>query len=264
MSRLRAVLCCLFAATAAAQGPLQIEREEDRAERAAIAAALRVMRCDVVVQQADVRELAAHLRLLAGGRAFFLASPRLLARAATPGVVPPVTLALRKVTLLDALGVLVRTTELRFVVGSGVVFLEHREDVHELTSLRLYDLRAAVATVRDFPGPRLDIPTSEPPPPEPEAEPRTICGFTADGLVELIKAHVTPEQWSTPGGPSLSQHRGILIIRHTESGHRAVQELLHGVGVVGRPLSLGTATAAAPAPESRPVRDTPASRGKAP
>ena len=52
-------------------------------------------------------------------------------------------------------------------------------------------------------------------------------------LVDMIRTHVLPDSWDSGQG-SITAMQGVLAVRHTESGHRKVRDLLVKFGAIPR------------------------------
>jgi hypothetical protein len=156
-----------------------------------------------------------------------------------------VSLELQRASLWTAMSVVQQQLGLRFVYRSGVVFLVPPDGIKPLTYVRVYDLRPQTAPLRNFPGPRLELPgdgDDRPMFPEEEEPTTTVSGFTADGIEALMREHVRPEAWDDTA--SLTNSNGLFVIRQTPQGHREVVALLIELGlwapprvVVRRPAS---------------------------
>lgn len=223
-------LCGVLAASAAAQSKdvLALERREDRRERDRLLRRLcRLRLAEVSLEDATPRELARYLARAAGGSTSFV--------VATERELPRVTLRLRRVTMAQLLAVLQDVAGVRFSFFAGVVKIVHPQELRELTSLRVYDLRAAVAPVPSRRPPRLGLGREEVDAgAEEETEATTVSGLTLDRIADLVRSHAAPDSWDR-SGISLTATNGLLLVRQTESGHRAVARVLAALGAISRP-----------------------------
>ena len=122
---------------------------------------------------------------------------------------------------------------MRFVFRHGVVFLTKPDGIEPLTCLRIYDLRAACMPLKSFPGPDLRLRTpgdDRPLFPEEAVSETTLSGFTADGIESLLRETVRPESWAAKR-VSMSNHRGLFLIRQTPQVHREIETLLVRMGL---------------------------------
>lgn len=157
--------------------------------------------------------------------------------------VPLITLNLTKVRVASVLGVVSDVTSLAFVYRAGVVMVKPQADVKEETFLRLYDVRAAVQPLTNFPAPEIGNlrPSGyEPDEPEVEESTGTLSGFDTDQLAEMVRNNVLPDTWDTEGR-SVQATNGVLIVRQTAGGHLAVQRVLAQLGVFSGPFGVGRA-----------------------
>jgi hypothetical protein len=196
----------------------------------------------------ETKELCRYLSTVAGDKVTFL----FLDRGATMKVAP-IELELKAVNLLQVMSAVQMQTGLRFVYRDGVVFLTPKEQMTPAMSVRIYDLRGAVTPLHNFPGPRLGLrsPSEEAGPlyPPEEESGNTVCGFTAEQIEELIKKHVTPELWGDKA--TLSNQKGMFIVRTTLAGHRAIAVLLDELGVMELPRTVSERVRPVPPRRSR-------------
>jgi type II secretory pathway component HofQ len=75
-----------------------------------------------------------------------------------------VRLTVREVTAKSALRLLLQPTGLGAGFEHGVVVIRNREALASATTFRIYDIRAALRKLQDFPGPRLGRGLQGPPP----------------------------------------------------------------------------------------------------
>ena len=208
-----------------------VERAADVRGRDAASALLRSVRTDWQLRAITPKDLCRLLTTATNDKVAFLAAAK--GDAATASL----DLEVKSATPLLVMAVVQHSTGLRFVWRSGVVFLVAKEEVHPLVLLVLYDLRAQCAPLKNFPGPRLGLVpggTEAVFPPE-EDSGTTVSGFTAELIERLIKEDVTPEAWGNEG-VSLTNHNGLLLVRHTLQGHREIARLLDQLGLVPLPI----------------------------
>jgi hypothetical protein len=247
----------VFALAAAALPPaasaqddeiLLIEREVDRSGRDRLLAKLRPVRVTLRADELPARELARHLSAAAGELATFVPF--------TKGEIadmPALTTDVGELAFPQALAVITRLTTLRFVFRAGLVLVKQNDEVDELLILRIYDVSAAVAPLRDRPGPRLGL---EPPGVETTEEEegesgKTLSGFTIEKIEDLVRTHVAPDSWDD-GRATLRSMNGTLWVRQTDANQRRVAELLATLGVIPPAV-----------PAARPRRATPPAPSRA-
>jgi hypothetical protein len=146
-------------------------------------------------------------------------------------LVEPVSLRLERARLLDVMSILRKTTPIRWVYGNGVIWAKHESQVQEETFMRVYDLRMALARVRDFPGPRMGLGRSDYEEREPVGEGRSVSGLDLDRIQELVLKHVEPDSWEREG-VTMSAGNRILIVHQTMRGHRKLQRFLRQLRVL--------------------------------
>lgn len=116
--------------------------------------------------------------------------------------------------------------EVAWTVKHGVVLVTTRSKVlQERLMTHSYDLRSLTTPLRDFPGPRLDIPPSGGLPAFEEEAEEPTARLTDDDLIELIRNNVDPETWEEEG-VSIRSIRGVLIVRHVPEVHLKIARLI--------------------------------------
>lgn len=222
----------LLAPGALAEHVLRTERVEDLRGRNRIEKKLAATEVDFTADAMTIREVVDWLRIASGEGVNYV--------VLVPDVeeVPRVTLALSDVRLTAVLGLVEELTGLAFVYRAGVIMVKPEADVKEQTYLRLYDVRAAVQPLTNFPAPEIGNlrPSGyEPDEPEVEESTGTLSGFDTDQLAELVRNNVLPDTWDTEGR-SVQATNGVLIVRQTAGGHAAVQRVLAQLGVWSGPF----------------------------
>lgn len=210
---------------------LLIERSADRAGRDRLVQTFRKLRMDLRGEDLTAAELAMRLRAATDAKVNFIVSSK-------KGAIelPTTTFDLRKHPMLSVMATVARATPLRFVYRAGLVQLKPSDEVRELTVLRMYDLTAATARLRDRPGPKLSlrVPDEEVPEAEPDDSGKTLSGFSIDRVQELLQAHVDAASWDRPG-VAMHAWNGVLIVRQTERNHAEIRALLREFGVIYAP-----------------------------
>jgi len=210
---------------------LSVERRADLRGRDALLQRWSKIRVDIERAEITADELASVLSDATGGMPFLY-----VRRKAETDAVPPFALSLRRVSVPSLMGIVADKTDLVFVYRRGTVLLVPEDQFKPLTYLQVYDVRAATMPLRSFPGPRLGLPVPDGenfPFPEEEETSNTPCGFTADQLEDALRSHVTPDAWDDKA--TLTQARGLFMIKHTPAGHRQVQKLLAQLGAISPP-----------------------------
>lgn len=215
-------------ATAQSRDVLALERLEDRPARDRLLRRLAEIRlARVSLEDATLREVARYLTAAAGRATSFV--------VAAAGELPRVTLQLRHVPLTRLLAVLRRAAGVRFAFFAGMVKIVPPEELRQATTLRVYDLRAAVASVPSYKAPKPGLSRREAwAETEEETDNSTASGFTLERIAEVVRTHAVPDSWDREG-VSLAAAGGLLLVRQTESGHRAVARVLAALGVISAP-----------------------------
>ncbi len=94
--------------------------------------------------------------------------------------------------------------------------------------LRMYDVRALVTPVADYPVESINLVPSggfgfgafD----EEEREPMPF--YELDAIVDMIRENVAPESWDELRSAGIEQKRGILMVRHTPAVHARIARLL--------------------------------------
>ena len=116
--------------------------------------------------------------------------------------------------------------EVGWMLKHGVVVITTRSKVLEGRLMtHSYDMRSLTTPLRDFPGPRLDIPPSGGLPAFEEEAEEPTPRMTGDDLIALIQNNVDPETWEEEG-VSIRSYNGVLIVRHVPEVHLKIARLL--------------------------------------
>lgn len=226
--------CLLSLAPLAAQADeiLLVERAIDRAGRDRLLRELRSKVMDLNAEDMTAKEFAIYMEIAADHKVNFI----VMARETAVEELPTISLSVSKLNLVSMMAIVARLTDLRFVYTSGVVLIKPKDEVREQRILRVYDLRAATAPLRDFPGPRLEIRTgrSEFEEFDEQDTGKTISGFNIDDIEQFVRQHVAPKSWDQEG-ISMSASRGVLLVRQSARNHAAIARFLITLGVIPAP-----------------------------
>ena len=210
------------------------ERREDARGRARVERKLAATRVDLTADEWTVQQFVDWLRIVSGeGVNYAVLVPDI-------DEVPRISLNLAKVRVTAAMNIVGDITGLAFVYRAGVVMVKPEAVVKEETYLRLYDVRAAVQPLTNFPAPEIgNIHPSgyEPEEPELEESEGTLSGFDTDQLAEMVRNNVLPDTWDTEGR-SIMATNGVLIVRQTARGQLEVQKVLAALGVYSGPFGV--------------------------
>ena len=224
-----AVLAGLLAAVLPAQREslLIVERKQDLAERNRLEAKLGKVKLDVKLREATPKIVADYLNRVVGDVTMFVVR----SHDGDRGEWAQVDLDLRGRNLRQALSIMQRLGPMRFVFRSGVVLIVHKDDVKELGILRVYDVRMAVAKIRNFRAPRIGLGFNSETEQEEEVEEsdNTLSGLTLDKIEELIRTLILPESWGEKA--SMSAQGGLLFVVQSVRGHEKIRGLLSQIGI---------------------------------
>ncbi len=239
--RLTQLLALALPALSAFAGPLAaqadeivlVERAADRAGRDRLLRSMSKLRVDLRGEDLPLEQVAKLFRAATNQKVNFAVMSKTVEAADRPKV----TIDLRGHPMVPAIGVVSKLTDWKFVYRSGLVQIKPKDEVQELAVLRLYNVTAAVAPLRDRPGPKLSLraPGEEEEVDEPEETDKTLSGFTIDKIQEFVQNQVDPDSWDRPG-VTLSEWNGVLMIRQTERNHAKIAKLLVKLGVMSAPL----------------------------
>lgn len=215
------------------EGVLVIERATDRAGRDRVAQLLRASPFRLQAEALPLGRLKRILTASTGDKVNFA-----VVTATPTDELPTVTIDLPPTTVWSGLSAIAATTGMRFVYRDGLVIIKPADEVREVRDLVVYNVRAAVAMIRDKPGPRLALraPGEEEPFLE-EPEPKPISGFTIDRIEQLVTEHVDPDSWEVEG-TTIRAWNGVLFIRQTPANHRRIRAFLATLGVMPAPVQV--------------------------
>jgi hypothetical protein len=145
---------------------------------------------------------------------------------AVEGADTMVSIVVKDVSARSALQLLLRPRDLSAVFENGAVVVRRGCIGAARVSLRVYDVRAMVVELTDFPGTELWTGrsllcfccciSSD--------EPKSI--LPPDFLVDLIKLHSGGPSWREDGRTSLTYREGLLYVNQTIRVHREIEALL--------------------------------------
>ncbi len=132
-----------------------------------------------------------------------------------------VTLKLTDVSVKSAIKLLLHPLGLVATIREDAIVVVPRSGVRRNVTLRVYDVRDLVFTLKDSPGPVVELKSEEPGiriPPFP-SEGRAC--FDENSTLEIVKSHI---EWAD--GTSVVFANGMLMVVQTRAGHEEVSELL--------------------------------------
>lgn len=140
-----------------------------------------------------------------------------------------VTLKVRDLTVKSCLKLMIQGRELTATWKDGAIVLLPSEDVQSNVEVRLYDVRAQLVKIQDFPGPRVELAA----PAGTSARPIVGGDFQFDKeppippetLVMLIKENTGDRTWDN-GSAHIELANGRLVVSQTPAIHREIERLL--------------------------------------
>lgn len=155
----------------------------------------------------------------------------LMPRAAEQAGDFKVRLKARDLTVKSTLKLILSGKNLAATYRDGALLILPQEDLQEAVVMEMYDVRAQLMSLQDFPGPRMELvspkqgsgPSSiltgiellEPqPPPVPP-----------DFLVELVKDNTGGRAWENKNA-TITLQNGLLLVSQTPGVHREIKALL--------------------------------------
>jgi len=141
-----------------------------------------------------------------------------------------VRLKVRDLTVKSALKLLLSPRGLSATWKDGAVVILPQEDLQEDVTLRMYDVRAQMVKLQDFPGPKVELVTPNGNSIGPMIgvdliEPRDPP-IAEDSLVDLIKENTGGRSWEGNTKTAISLANGMLVVSQSAAVHREIQALL--------------------------------------
>ena len=127
-----------------------------------------------------------------------------------------------------ALNIIGNVTGVRWKVENGVVKLVTPENSGGRRYLVHYEVRDIVQGVKSRPGPELKLksPGEEDFGAMEEDEEPMPTVVDAGKLVDLIRTNIEPDSWDDESGASVTEQRGVLLVRHSRDVHERVAAML--------------------------------------
>ena len=142
-----------------------------------------------------------------------------------------VTLRVKGLKLISILKFIVQPKGLAAVLKDGVLRITTKDSIKQNTYLKLYDVRAMLIKIPNFPGPKVELVT-----PGSGVGPLTGAQFTfdepSDGpvteefLVDMVTEMTGNDSWDENPNASVSLANGILVVTQTKAVHKEIQRLL--------------------------------------
>lgn len=141
-----------------------------------------------------------------------------------------VTLKVRDLTVKSALKLMLHGRDLTATYRDGAVVILPQEDLQSAVEIRMYDVRAQMVKIQDFPGPKVELAT--PGSNNGRAVVDTVFTFQEpvqvigpEFLVTLVKENTGGRSWEA-GSASLELLNGRLVVSQTPAVHREIEHFL--------------------------------------
>ena len=142
-----------------------------------------------------------------------------------------VRLKLREVSVKSCLSLMLRPHGLSATWREGAIVIMPRDEVRGNTSIQIYDIRALLLKLHDFPGPKVELvdPSDVGGPLVGSTfrldEPKTIL-VSEDVITDLVMSNTGGTSWDEDPNVSLVLANGYLIVSHSPAVHREISKLL--------------------------------------
>lgn len=217
MRPMAAILVILVAGAGAWAG----EGREDSVRK------LETMRVTVDFENAKLPEAIDYLRDVTGLNLV------LLPRAMEKDGESPIRLKVKDLSVKSVLKLLLASHGLTAAYRDGAIVVLPKEDLQEMTTMRLFDVRALQVKIQDFAGPQVEL-TS----PSSKKGPGIVTTFLEepttrlpdDFLVEMIKANTGAGTWDSNPKAALNLNNGTLVVTQTPSVLREIDQVLSLLG----------------------------------
>ncbi len=143
----------------------------------------------------------------------------------------PITLALKNMTLGNALKIMLDFVDLTYTFRHGVLWITSEEEAWRgRTILHIYDVRDLTMKIKNFPGIRIRLRGDDGGGgggPVWDEEDDVVEPTTADELQDIIPEICNRDSWDNNPEASIMTVMGMLIIRQTPEVHREITQLLN-------------------------------------
>jgi len=144
-----------------------------------------------------------------------------------------VDLTIDKLILKNALNLIMKQTELKYIFKENVIYITTAEAAVEKLILEIYNVSDIMATIPNFSGPDIRVLDPEElgpggaggPAPIPIGDEEEGEMWGIDELIELIQAATGDDAWAVDGA-MIEGHRGQLIVINTREVHKKVRTIL--------------------------------------
>lgn len=142
-----------------------------------------------------------------------------------------IRMKIRELTVKSTLKLMLASHGLTATWREGAVVILPQEDLVENTYLEMYDVRAQLMKLPDFPGPRVELVQ-----PGKGATTGPVVGIelfepkdppvAPEFLVDLIKMNVGGQSWDANKNANIQLTNGMLVVSQTGPVHREIKALL--------------------------------------
>jgi hypothetical protein len=187
------------------------------------------LRISVDFQDAKLDEALSYIRDVTGLNLV------LLPKAAEHAGDAPVRLKVKDLTVKSVLKLMLGSRDLAATWKDNAIIILPQADLQSSVTLQMYDIRAQLMELKDFPGPRMELVS-------PNATSPGMTGITVtmiddpkpplipeDVLVQLIKENTGGRSWDNDK-TAISVANGMLVVSQSPSVHREIQRLLGLLG----------------------------------
>ncbi len=129
-------------------------------------------------------------------------------------------------SVFQALNVISDVTGVHWRINNGMVQLVTKEFSGGKLYLSKYDVRDIVEGVPDRPAPEMKLQIGLEDEEFPEEDDPTPTIVDVGALTDLVRANIDPDSWDVEGA-SISDARGVLLVRQTKTVHQKVEQLLN-------------------------------------
>lgn len=148
----------------------------------------------------------------------------------------PVRLKVKDLTVKSVLKLLLGARNLAATWKDNAVVIVPQDELHASVTLQMYDIRAQLLELKDFPGPRMELvsPTSSSP-----GMTGVVVGFLDEPrpplipeevLVQLIRENTGGRSWESNDKSAVSVANGMLVVSQSPSVQREIQRFLGLLG----------------------------------
>jgi type II secretory pathway component GspD/PulD (secretin)/Flp pilus assembly protein TadD len=140
----------------------------------------------------------------------------------------PITLRVSEMELDLALKWILKLADLDYDLRNQAVFITKKANLTANVELEIYDVRDLTTQITDFPGPRIDLGTTQGTIVDPFASQPVVAQLKAPDLVTLIHDRLLPAEFADPA-TSIAENNGQLVVMQRPEIHDKIRQLLRSV-----------------------------------